>query len=182
MNSIDEATNALNALQGYRVGDCPTLIGSLACLLCVSISIAEHIFTMLFLFCALDVRYRPARDRRRLSSTSLDGDTTPRSLLSLFASPLSMSPPPLTPPRALSPELNASAERASLHWSPFQSAFGGFDAVRDDGITTSEHRLSRHYILVSLVCRRTTLNHRCCFFFSRRVSQREEIKHEQARR
>ncbi len=101
MEFADDATRALSALHGYKIGNWPTMLGKSTCAahLCDDVPLA-------------DVRYRRANAR-----------DTPTHLVSQFGSPLSMSPPPLSPP-ARSP---AASPR---NWSPFHSAFGGLSTVR----------------------------------------------------
>jgi RNA recognition motif-containing protein len=93
MASRAEATAALHALHGYRIGDCPTII---------------------------DVRYRrraPPSGDDGASDDSLSVSSL--NIVGLLSPQLLASPPPLSPPSGVSPR---SSAHSPVSWSPFSAA------------------------------------------------------------
>jgi RNA recognition motif-containing protein len=93
MASRAEATAALHALHGYRIGDCPTII---------------------------DVRYRRRAPPSGDDGASDDSmSVSSLNIVGLLSPQLLASPPPLSPPSGVSPR---SSAHSPVSWSPFSAA------------------------------------------------------------
>jgi RNA recognition motif-containing protein len=88
-----QATAALHALHGYRIGDCPTII---------------------------DVRYRRRAPPSGDDGASDDSmSVSSLNIVGLLSPQLLASPPPLSPPSGVSPR---SSAHSPVSWSPFSAA------------------------------------------------------------
>ena len=118
MSTIDEASSALLALHGYKIGDCPTTIGWLV----------EDVLTHSNQYSSfIDVRYRRSDKRRpkKAAAPNSVGLLSPQLMASVRISFIGFSRSsdltPITQPPSMSPPNLSPRVLSPTNWSPFDS-------------------------------------------------------------